>query len=133
MLKKYFNGKDSKKKTKTFLKFVKLLTDGAGDAAESKKALAKSKEEKVAKAPEAKEKIQLFQRKSEKTSTSIKARNKLDSKQKHSQQLESSHKAQPTRRSRPTPQKSANKLNDLAQEPTDHEDTSANPHRSTHS
>ena len=29
VLKKYFNGKDSKKKTKVFLKFVKLLTDSA--------------------------------------------------------------------------------------------------------
>lgn len=62
VLKKYFNGKDSKKKTKTFLKFVKLLTEGA-EAAEGKKPGAKPKDEKEAKAPESKAKVQLIQNK----------------------------------------------------------------------
>lgn len=37
VLKKYFNGKDSKKRTKVFLKFVQLLTDGADAGDKDKK------------------------------------------------------------------------------------------------
>lgn len=46
VLKKYFNGKDSKKKTKVFLKFVKLLTESVDAQDASKKLIKKSKEAK---------------------------------------------------------------------------------------
>lgn len=129
VLKKYFNGKDSKKKTKTFLKFVKLLTEGA-EAAESKKPGAKSKDDKEAKAPESKQKVQLNQNKSEKNRYTIQDRNSGDAKS--SPQSKSFLKSSPTRRNRPTSQKSAKKLNDVAQDAENQELSSTSIHKNAH-